>query len=316
MGSEFDFIRATRSRARTIGQAVVGIGDDCAVWRPAPGHDQLVSTDLLLEGVHFDLAYCPLPDLGHKAMAVNLSDIAAMGGVPRYAVVGLASEGDPEGFRPLMDGLLAEADAHGVQLAGGDTCRSAGGLVLSVTIFGELPEGSAVTRSGARPGDGIYVTGTLGDSAAGLVLLQAGESPSHPLAVRHLRPTARLAEGRALREAGIPSAMIDVSDGLLADLGHILEESGVGAEVALERVPLSEALRARGGGGAEMALSGGEDYELVFTVPAPEASRLAALNAAGPVTRIGTIRPAPGLILTRDGHEVPLPKAGFDHFAP
>jgi thiamine-monophosphate kinase len=325
VGAEFDFIERVRARAAAGAPGpVLGIGDDCAVWRPTPGMEQVITTDLLLEGVHFERAWCPLPDLGYKALAVNLSDVAAMGAVPRLATLALGLPGPPDAAWPLVEAFLDAAAAAGVAVAGGDTCASRTGLLVSVAVVGEVPQGRAVTRAGARPGDGVYVTGTLGDGAAGLALLQ-GDPAAVPAAVRralterHLRPRARIEEGIRLREAGAASAMIDVSDGLAADLGHVLAASGVGAVLEAESLPLSAAFAAycaaTGTDPVRLALAGGEDYELAFTVPAAAEAEVIRLLAGGAgARRIGRIVAGTGLGLERDGTVGPIPTAGYEHF--
>ncbi len=329
MGGEFAFIGAIRARTgsgTSTPAPTVGMGDDCAVWTPSPGYDQLVSTDLLIEGVHFSLDTTSLADLGHKALAVNLSDMAAMGGTPRYVTVGLGCPRAPMTYRPLMNALIDLANAHGVALVGGDTCASPEILTLSVTILGEVPTGTSVTRCGARPGDLICVTGAPGESAAGLAVL-TGDTPlplpnTHraTLINRHLRPAARLAEGQLVREQGLASSMIDVSDGLTADLSHILDESGAGALLEADRVPISAALAAYGTAARTdslaLALGGGEDYELLFTVPEARQEDLTVLIRNGELaaTVIGRVTPGPGMMLMRDGTTVPLSPSGYEHF--
>jgi thiamine-monophosphate kinase len=309
--------RAVSSRA----DVVTGIGDDAAVTIPVPGNAQLTTTDMLLEGVHFDLAFTPPRLLGHKALAVNLSDIAAMGGVPRHCYLALAL---PPGMTvefvdEFMAGLLELGERHDVVLAGGDTCASRSGLVISLTVVGEQAPERVVGRGGARSGDQIFVTGVLGDSALGLRLLRQGVREGGAVQ-RHLAPIPRLAEGRMLAERGLASAMIDISDGLLSDLGHICRRSAVGALVELPLLPLSAEFRAvaavDGAAVADLPLSGGEDYELLFTVPPERAGEVGALFAAAgtPVSRIGEI--SAGRLLVRDGHgEISAPRQrGFDHF--
>jgi len=327
VAAEFAFIDRIRARAGASG-AVLGIGDDAAVWRPGPESEQVVTADLLLEGVHFDLAYTPLADLGRKALAVNLSDIAAMGAVPRWAVLSLGLPGDPDPFWPLVESFLDAADAAAVTLVGGDTCASGAGLLVSVTVIGEVPAGRAVIRAGAKAGDEVWVTGTPGESAAGLALLKGQEKANAAIAPeererlvrRHLDPTARVAEGVRLRDAGV-SAMIDVSDGLAGDLGHVLAASGVGALLEADALPLSGALRAYcaaiGTDAAAHVLSGGEDYELVFAVPPAAEARVRDLVASGAVTacRIGRFETEPGLRLRREGEVRAVLPRGYEHFA-
>lgn len=329
MGAEFDFIARVRARAAAgAGGAVLGIGDDCALWRPGPGMEQVVTTDLLLEGVHFDMAWGPLEDLledlGAKALAVNLSDIAAMGAAPRLVTLGLGLPGPPEAYWPLAEGFLQAAEAARVAVVGGDTCATRGGLVIAVTAVGEVPAGRAVTRAGARPGDDVYVTGTVGDAAAGLALVKGARpdldaAARAALADRLLRPQARVAEGLTVREAGAASAMIDVSDGLAADLGHILEASGVGAVLDADALPLSDAFAAyctaTATDPAALALGGGEDYELVFTVPPGGRAAIERLLAGGlAARRVGRIVAGSGLALQREGTARPVPTRGYEHF--
>lgn len=306
-----------------------GLGEDAAVLRPKPGRVLLATTDLLLEGVHFDFRFLSWGALGKKAMASNLSDLAAMGGVPRFALIALAVPGKTRvaDVDRLYRGMRAWADPFRVDLVGGDTSRSECGVFLALTLLGEGAADRVVCRAGASPGDALYVTGTLGDSAAGLELLQAsgargvsGKGARH-LIRRHRDPAPRVREGQLL--AGIASAMIDVSDGLLQDLGHLCEESRVAAEVMRDQVPLSPALR---GGAGELlrhppwwyALGGGEDYELLFAVPAAKEAALLRLIRSGRLraARIGVFRRGRPRVTVRDarGRVVePLP-AGFDHF--
>jgi thiamine-monophosphate kinase len=328
MGAEFAFIAAIRQAVAGGGSPALGIGDDCAVWTPTPGCQQLVSTDLLIEDIHFTLGGASgLTDLGQKALAVNLSDVAAMGGVPCYVTLGLGLPGPPESYRALMDGFIAHAAACGVSLIGGDTCAARDRLMISVTVIGEAPTGRAVTRSGAKPGDRIYLTGCTGESAAGLALLSNPSladvlDPVHwdTLLGRHLRPTARLAEGALLGESGLASAMIDVSDGVAPDLGHILTESRVGAELDADKIPVSDPLNAfadaTGGDALNMALGGGEDYELLFTVRPGHCAEVEGKIAAGELNAraIGHIHEQTGLTLVRGGQSLPVP-GGFEHFS-
>lgn len=324
MAAEFQFIDWVRSVAGDQG-AVLGIGDDAAVWRPGPDTEQVATSDLLLEGVHFDLATTPLSDLGAKALAVNLSDLAAMGAVARWALLSLGLQGDPDRYRPLVEEFVKEARVAGVTVVGGDTCAVRGGLVIAVTAVGEVPAGRAVTRAGARPGDEVWVTGTPGESAAGLALLGADvkgleRDARRRLVGRHLRPTARTAEGVALREAGV-SAMIDISDGLAGDLGHVLAASAVGALLNAEALPISDDLRAYCRASqvdpVSLVLEGGEDYELAFTVPAAAEARVARLTEAGEVAAcpIGRIEAAPGLRMRLGGEVRPVTSRGYEHFA-
>ncbi len=320
---EFGLIDSIRGRVTKAPGVHRGIGDDAAELELPAGHRLLTSTDLLLEHVHFSFAWTSAGDLGRKAVAVNLSDIAAMGGVPRFLYVGLACPADVEVAQldAFVAGVLAEAGEHAVTLVGGDTCRSPGPWIISVTIEGSAPAGMAVGRDGARAGDIVMVSGTLGDSALALALWQRGETPAAALATRHLRPTPRVALGRQLAEAGLPTAMIDLSDGLAADLTHILDASGVGAEVRRAALPLSPPFRAcleKEPALLELALAGGEDYELLCSVPAAHVDAALALGArlGVPLTVIGTITGrGAGLRLSGDdGVARPLPRRGYEHF--
>ncbi len=320
---EFGFIERIRQAVRETAESGVriGIGDDCAVLELPPGELLLTSTDLLIEEVHFRSEWSDWRSLGEKSVAVNVSDIAAMGGRPRHLYLGLAIPSD----RPLADldrfleGFLAAADEYGALLVGGDTCGSPGPLMIAVTVEGATPADQVIYRSGARPGDGIYVSGVLGDSALALRCLRDGLPPEPELAERHHRPRARVALGRALAELALPSAMIDVSDGLLADLGHLLRASAAGAQLESPRIPLSKSFRkalAADPALMELAMSGGEDYELLFTVSEENQSRLTALSGGVPVTRIGTVTTADrGLrLLGPTGRERPVDARGFNHF--
>lgn len=252
-------------------EGVLGIGDDCAVIPRGDGKDTLASTDLLTGGIHFLRDRIPPYELGWKAAAVNLSDIAAMGGKPVGTFLSLALPKDcDDAFITLMMEGYAEASRHyGTPLLGGDTCASAGELTLNVTVLGECPHGKALLRSSAKPGDGIYVTGTLGDSAAGLkALLEVLPEPE--LIQRHYHPVPRIEEGLRLAACDGAGAAMDLSDGLASDLRHILKASLCGASIDLKALPLSAELltfcRQYGADPLELALCGGEDYELLFTL--------------------------------------------------
>lgn len=319
---EFGLIDRIAGRVPRQAGVRIGIGDDAAALEPTPGCVSLVTTDMLLAGVHFDLALCDPVTLGRKSLAVNLSDIAAMGGRPRHCLLSLAVPRDlpVEFLDRLTTGFLEVAAEFDVALVGGDTCASLGGLVISVTVMGEQRPERVVSRSGARRGDLIFVTGTLGDSALGLKLLRAGERGGAAV-LRHLDPTPRVREGLALAEAGLPTAMIDVSDGLLADLGHILDLSGVGAGVELARLPLSPAFTAQmpglGNDPFLLPLAGGEDYELLFTAPPDRkdavTEALAPLGTA--VSVIGEITVAGLRVVGADGSDYPVAARGFNHFS-
>lgn len=288
---------------------IAGPGDDGAILRPPAGMDLVQTVDTCLEGVHFP-AGMDAADVGWRSLAVNLSDLAAMGADPAWALLALTlPAADPAWLAGFAAGLGELAAEAGVDLAGGDVAR--GPLCVSLTLTGFVPPGEALMRRGAAPGDGVWLTGPLGGGAAGLAAVRAG----HGDASAFRRPTPRLAEGRALR--GIASAAIDVSDGLAADLGHVLEAGGVGAVVDLDAVPLHAAAQAAGAEqGLRMALYGGDDYQLCFTVPKERQRTLAAAAAEWDVVpvQIGEIRREAGLTLLRGGAPAALRGSGWDHF--
>jgi thiamine-monophosphate kinase len=321
--NEFELIARYFTRAPRSSSVRLAVGDDAALIVPSAGCELAVSVDMMVGGRHFLLDTDP-EKLGHKALAVNLSDMAAMGATPRWALLaGALPESDPAWLAGFARGFYALADAHGVDLVGGDTTR--GPLNLCVTIIGEVPAGTALTRAGARPGDDIYVSGTLGDAAlavaalAGRTVLDAGMLSA--TRARLEIPTPRIVLGEALR--GVATAALDVSDGLVGDLGHILERSQVGATVELAAIPRSPGLGRMLAGNEralalECLLAGGDDYELCFTAPAGAVERIAAIaaNVTLALTRIGSIASRDGLVV-RDEQGVPLgvlPRA-YDHFA-
>ncbi|MDB5868526.1 MAG: thiamine-phosphate kinase [Polaromonas sp.] len=326
---EFDLI--ARYFTRPAARAALGVGDDCALWQPSPGMQLAISSDMLVEGRHFFADVDPAA-LGHKALAVNLSDLAACGAAPLAFTLALAlPQADDAWLAPFSRGLLALADAHGCELIGGDTTR--GPLNICITVFGEVPvvngKSQALLRSGARAGDEVYVSGTLGDARLALDALRGRlRLPADLLAQARLRlerPTPRVALGQALR--GIATAALDISDGLLGDLGHILSASSVGATLdtsaAMHLIAAcAHPACARGlislKKQLECVLAGGDDYELAFTAPAAarEAVRLAAGQAGTPVTRIGRIDAEPGLrLLDAQGELLAERFSSFDHFA-
>ncbi len=337
---EFDLI--ARYFTRPTPTAVLGVGDDCALLQPAPGMQLAISTDMLVAGRHFLTDVDP-HTLGHKALAVNLSDLAACGARPLAFTLALAlPSADEAWLAPFSQGLLTLADQHGCALVGGDT--TSGPLNICITVFGEVPATSqpqpsgiatqALLRSGARPGNDVYVSGTLGDARLALdALLGRVQLPPTILAAARQRlemPTPRLALGMALR--GVASAAADISDGLLGDLGHILQQSNVGAtvntDIAIKMLAAcAYSTRASGLFGQEISrahalqcvLAGGDDYELVFTAPTQARAAVRAASAASgtPVTRIGQIDAAPGLrLVDAQGQTVAGTFSGFDHFAP
>lgn len=319
--SEFHLIRQFFSGLNSDrADVVLGVGDDAALLEIG-GADLLAACiDTLSEGVHFP-ADAPAAAVGHKALAVNLSDIAAMGAKPAWALLALVlPTADASWVAEFTDGFQALAAQHGVALVGGDTTRGVQ-RAATVTLLGQVAASRALRRSGARPGDRVYVSGSLGDAAAGLRLWQAGERDTRGaagfLCSRLHYPTPRLGLGAAL--GGLASAAIDVSDGLAADLTHILEQSGVGARLQVERVPLSAPLRQvfSPEEALRLALTGGDDYELCFTAAASkEAAVLQAAKRAGvEVTAIGEIEAAAGLrLIDGAGRALTLPQAGYQHF--
>ncbi len=314
--SEFDLIARIRARVAARDGVIVGIGDDAAILRMPPGHRLVVAMDTLNIGVHFP-AETASADIGWKALAVNLSDLAAMAATPAWCTLSLSlPQPDAAWVDGFLDGFLELAVRHDVALVGGDTTR--GPLSVCVTAHGLVAPRGALLRSGARVGDDIWVTGTLGDAAAALRQWQAGESMASALRVRLDRPTPRVAAGLGL--AGIAHACIDVSDGLLADLGHVCRASRVGAELDVDVLPVSEAQLAAFDVAArrELQATGGDDYELCFT--APKTARLAVEDAMRacdvPATRIGRITADAGTIVMRDaaGASWSPSRAGYVHF--
>ncbi len=320
---EFGLIARIAERVRPGIGVETGIGDDAAVTEPSFGSLTLCTTDMLVEGVHFDLAFGDPRSLGRKSLSVNLSDIAAMGGKPRHFLLSMAIPPTitVEFLDDFIGGMLDRADDFGVSLIGGDTCSSKSGLVISVTVLGEQIPGKIIRRRGAKAGDLIFVTGTVGDSALGLEMLRRGEQGG-PATVRHLDPTPRVTEGAELAGAGIPTAMIDISDGLLADLGHILNCSGAGARLELDKIPLSpfflEKCSPLSDNSFSLALAGGEDYELLFTAPVFLKDEVLDLfkRLATQVTIIGEIAADRRLsVVAGNGTEYAVKKRGFDHFS-
>ncbi|MBA7617497.1 Thiamine-monophosphate kinase [subsurface metagenome] len=297
---------------------LIGIGDDAAAWR---GDDsiQLASVDSFIEGVHFTPETTPWQDVGGKALAINLSDIAAMGGIPRYALVSLSLPNDTEveDVAALYNGMLKLAKQYGVSIIGGDISR-APMVAISITILGSSPAQKILTRSSARPGETVAVTGKLGAAAAGMELLKSQRRLDPEATTRlknaFLHPTPRIAEGLLLVEQGVKTA-IDISDGLVADLSQIGKASQVGAHIEVERVPVEPAVKTAFGERAlELALSGGEDYELLFTASSEIVERLKKA-ASVPVTAIGEIVAGKGVSLVdKAGNPFKLKKAGWEHF--
>ncbi len=315
---EFDVIARYFSRPARRGDVLLGVGDDAALLVPPPGQAVVAATDTLVEGRHF-LPGTPAEVVGHQALAVNLSDLAAMGAEPAWALLSLSMpDVDEAWIEGFARGLYRLADEHGVALVGGDTV--AGPRVVTIEALGFVPPAEALTRSGARPGDALFVSGWPGEAAAGLDLLRTGaaafDSPDRCVR-RFLYAEPRLALGRALR--GLATAAMDVSDGLLGDLGKLVRASGVGAVVQLESLPVSPSLAAQGGRARceHYLLHGGDDYELLFTVPEHVAVSLEriATRAGCPLHRIGNIVPGDGVQCLRQGCVAIIEGHGHDHFA-
>ncbi len=377
MPSEFDFIKRIRQQAATqssAGDLVLGIGDDAAIWREQAGRESLVTVDLLVEDVDFKLEYAPPRWLGHKTLAISLSDIAAMGGAPKFSLLTLAiphnlksqiSNPKSEIFwEEFFAGYFALAEAHGVQLIGGDISSAPDRLTIDSIVIGQCQSGKAVRRDGAKVGDAIYVTGSLGASAAGLKFLLEGERVDEGLFHRrgaesteeaqreemqrkeeisalslrlcgedvflkqsamraHLKPEPRVEFGKRLGELALASGMIDVSDGLAQDLRHICEASGVGAVLDFDAVPVAaeaKLVTANADSAFELAVSGGEDFELLFTAHRNDERALFDLAGSCEVrlTRIGEVipaNPAAAVWLRRAADVKPLSIRGYDHFA-
>lgn len=311
----FDRVRRARLDVET------GIGDDCALLNIPDKQTLAISTDTLVSGNHFLPDISPV-DLAHKALASNLSDLAAMGADPAWLTLAITlPEVDEDWLEAFSDSLFEQINYYDMQLIGGDTTR--GPLSMTLGIYGYVPAGRALKRSGAKPGDWIYVTGTPGDSAAGLAILQnrlrvENEQDAQWLLKRHLRPTARILHGQALRD--LASAAIDLSDGLSSDLGHIVKASNCGAMLDMDAMPFSDAMRrhVEPEQALRWAMAGGEDYELCFTVPERNRGALdVAIGHLGvPFTCVGQMSAdVEGIQFSRDGKPVSFDLKGYDHFA-
>lgn len=344
--NEFDFINSLRARVGAKpgpasalsthhSSLVQGIGDDAAVIRSQAGKDSIVTTDLLVEEVDFKLDTTTPELLGHKALAVSLSDIAAMGARARWGFVSIGLPADvwESGFAErLYDGYLSLADQYGVELAGGDVSRTPDKIVIDSMLIGECDSDRAVRRCGAAPGDQIFVTGFLGDAAAGLRLIERGarvhatsgprrleEHSADRLLLRQLRPDPRVGWGILLGEQQLASAMIDISDGLSSDLNHLCKESGVGAVVEAARIPIDQVVTEICGRRAldplMLALHGGEDFELLFTVKPENVASLPKRVDGVPLTRIGSINEQSAGVKIAEGSRVwNLEPGGWEHF--
>ncbi len=326
---EFGFIRSIQEACHfSSSKPIKGIGDDCAVIGPYEGKALLITTDLLLEDVHFILDKIRPDHLGEKAVCVNLSDIAAMGGHPLHVFVSIAvpNQMREEIILSIYDGIKSICKKYGVDILGGDTSASPDRLMINLTVVGEANENELLYRSGARPGDNIYITGNLGDSAAGLILILEKASAPEPLASvlieAHNRPTPFIEAGREIARSGLASSMIDLSDGIASDLPHICESSRVGACLILNALPISDELKAFAEINQfdpfDLALSGGEDYKLLITVPKEnevlfknlfEESDLCPIFHVGEITENQRVE-----IIMPNGKKERLKVTGFDHF--
>jgi thiamine-monophosphate kinase len=316
---EIPFLRRLRNRVPADARVLLGIGDDCAAVA-LPGIT-VITTDAMVENVHFRREWSSFFALGEKAFAVNASDVAAMGAEPTFALlnIGAPQDCELEDLDQFFDGFLHAASSCGAALIGGNM-SAAPCLMISVTLLGHAAHG-VLKRAGARPGDDLYVTGAPGDAALGLRMLQEGrdDAPAQAVKTRFLSPTARVAVGREAAARGLATAMIDVSDGVLQDLGHLCEASGVGAVIEVPLLPLSDAYRTiLGDGDWSLALTGGEDYELLFSAPPERRAAVAALaeQTGCPLTRIGQITAQTvGIRVNGPEGNVDQPgRAGYDHF--
>lgn len=332
--SEFDFINKLRQQVPQLDQVslIAGIGDDAAVVRPLPGKDLLLSTDLLVEDVDFRKTATTASLLGHKALAVSLSDIAAMGARPRWCLISIGVPEEVWETRfvdEFYEGLLGLGQHYDVQLIGGDTSRTPDKIVIDSIVVGDCPNGSAITRATAKPGDQIFVSGSLGAAAAGLRLIERGAHlPAEgnddlhlidQLVLRHLRPEPRVGWGIVLGQERLATAMIDLSDGLSSDLNHLCETSGVGALLESSAIPVdrhvTEVCGRRALDPLQLALHGGEDFELLFTVNPNTASKLPRRVDGVAVTRVGEIRNASeGIKISEGSHVWELEPKGWQHF--
>jgi thiamine-monophosphate kinase len=315
MVKERSLIRQIRRMAlASVNSAIkMGIGDDCAILRLKPGFELLVTTDLCIENVHFRRAWHPATAVGHRCLTRGLSDIAAMGGEPLACFLSLGLPADlPQAWaNGFLRGLLALASRHKVQLAGGDV-SSAPQITADIVVTGQVPSGTAILRSGAKPGDRIYVSGALGGSAGTLKKLLSGKAIKPTKSSPHFYPTPRLEVGDWLRKSHLATAMIDISDGTSVDLRHICDESGVAAILISNKVPIAKSAD------LELALHGGEDYELLFT--SPQSAKIPSRIAGVAITYVGEIRNRRDYssaiqILGDNGKVLPLPQRGWEHFA-
>jgi len=314
---EFEIIRRYFEPKTRNDSVIVGVGDDGAILRPEPGRDLVTVIDSLVAGVHFPESLAPA-DIGYRSVAVNVSDVAAMGGRPRWMTLALTLvDADPRWLEEFARGLYAAGAEYGVDLVGGDTTRGSE-LVVSVQVFGDIGPENVLTRSGARAGDGIYVTGTPGYAAAGLSILQSGAHRSDAvdyLIGRFARPSARVAVGRGI--APFATAAIDLSDGLYTDLEKLLAASCMAGSIEIDAIPLSPQLASlmSADNALRFALGGGDDYELCFTASSDDACREIANQCGVPITRIGEILKGDRLSCTRGGGEYDYQDDGYRHFS-
>lgn len=319
--SEADFIAWIRRKTpRQVAGLTLGIGDDAALVTVPPGQELILTTDMSIEGVHFTAALHPPQSVGHRALARSLSDIAAMGGTPRYVLLSLAISPSTTRawLKGFFDGLFALARRFGVAVIGGDTAVAKGPIVADAIVAGVVPLGRALRRSGARPGDQIFVTGRLGMAALGLRLLDSRariRTPTQRAALRaHLFPQPQCALGRFLSEHRLANAMMDLSDGLSIDLKRLCDASGIGANLFANRIPAAPHLDAEDA--LALALHGGEDYQLLFTVSAAKSAEIPRHFGRIPIHGVGEIRAATGLdMVTPNGKTISIETRGYDHFA-
>jgi thiamine-monophosphate kinase len=306
--------RGTKGRSQS--GVAKGIGDDCAVLRSARGMDSLITSDFSLEGIHFRREWHAPESVGHRCLTRGLSDIAGMGGEPVAAFLSLALPRNlPQSWvTRFARGLLQLAARYNVQLAGGDTAQSPGGILMDIIVLGSVPKAKAILRSGARPGDRIFVSGAIGGSAAALKALRTGKKADARSYPRHFYPEPRVALGRILRQRQIATAMIDTSDGLSTDLHHICEESGVGADIDATLLPRAFVGRPPSQVEADLALHGGEDYELLFT--ASPGTRVPRQLAGVRLSEIGRITRSARIVLRDENRTIrELHPRGWEHFS-
>jgi len=326
--SEFELIDTFFNR-HEIGlprEIITGIGDDAAVIRSDKKTLLLITNDLMIEDIHYRTSWMPPFDLARKLVRINVSDIAAMGGQPTFGLlsIGLPSPLAENWLQAFSQGLSQELDAFGITLIGGDTSQSPGPVIAALTLMGKTENDTFVSRHSPHLGDTIYVTGTLGDAALGLIILESSDSEQSLslniqesfLTARHISPVPRLAAAGEIASKRLASCMIDISDGLIADLEHLLEKSDLGAEIDLKTVPLSAAftntVENYPASPESLALAGGEDYELLFTSPVSASDMIKSL-ADVPVTPIGTITGNPGVHVFKNGKLFPIESGGFKH---